>query len=61
MFTSAAEAEIHGVYHNDRVSIPLIHLLIEMGHPQLPIPIKTDNSTAAGFVNGNIQLKHSKA
>ena len=59
--TSAAEAETHGVYHNARVAIPLMHLLVEMGHPQLPIPIKTDNSTATGFVNGNIQLKKSKA
>ena len=31
-----------------------------MRHPQLPVPIKTDNSTATGFVNGNIQLKKSK-
>ena len=59
--TSAAEAETHGVYHNARVAIPLMHLLIEMGHPQLPVLIKTYNSTATGFVNGNIQLKRSKA
>ena len=25
--------------------------LIEMGHPQPPTKIKTDNSTASGFVN----------
>ena len=61
MVTSAAEAETHGVYHNARVAIPLMHLLIEMGHPQLPVLIKTYNSTATGFVNGNIQLKRSKA
>ena len=60
MVTSAAEAETDGVYQNARVTISLMHLLIEMGHPQLPIPIKRDNSTAAGFANGNIQLKRSK-
>ena len=61
MVTLAAEAEMHGFYHNARVAIPLIHLLIEMGHQQLPIPIKIDISIATGFVNSNIQLKRSKA
>ena len=32
-----------------------------MGHPQPPTPIKTDNSTTAGFANKNIQLKKSKS
>ena len=32
-----------------------------MGHPQLPTSITTDNSTAAGYVNGNIQTKKSKS
>ena len=58
--TSTAEAETQGVYHNARVSVPLRHLIIEMRHPQLPVPIKIDNSTATGFVNSNIQLKKSK-
>ena len=52
--TSAAEAEIHSVYQNSRVAVPLRYLLIQMGHPQSPVPIKTDNTTTTGFVNGNI-------
>ena len=32
-----------------------------MGHKQnQPTPIRTDNSTSAGFVNKNMQMKHSK-
>ena len=32
-----------------------------MGHKQMaPTPIKTDNSTATGFVNNNMQMKKSK-
>ena len=58
--TSAAEAETHDVYHDIKVSVPLRHILIEMRHPQIPVSIKTDNSTATGFVNGSIQLKKSK-
>ena len=32
-----------------------------MGHPQPPTPVITDNSTTAGFTNGNIQIKKSKS
>ena len=32
-----------------------------MGHKQhAPTPLKTDNSTAAGYVNNNMQMKRSK-
>ena len=32
-----------------------------MRHPQMqPTPIRTDNSTSAGFVNRNMQMKASK-
>ena len=47
--TSAAEAETHAVYHNARVAVLLRYLLIQMEHPQLPIPIKTDNTTTTIF------------
>ena len=32
-----------------------------MGHPQPATPIKTDNSTTAGFVNHNISSKRAKS
>jgi hypothetical protein len=35
--------------------------LIEIGHPQPPTPIKTDNTTARGIITGTIKQKRSKA
>ena len=58
---SAAEAEVAGVFHNAQTSIPIRHFLTVLGHPQPPTPIKTDNSTATGFVHNNIQQKRSKS
>ena len=59
--TSAAEAETKGVFNNDKTAVGIRNLLIQMNHPQPITHIYTDNSTAAGFINKNIQLKHSKA
>ena len=36
-------------------------MLEALGHPQPPTPIKTDNSTAQGFVYDNINQKKSKS
>eukprot|EP00536_Pseudo-nitzschia_multiseries_P000416 jgi/Psemu1/915/gm1.915_g len=35
--------------------------LIELGHPQPATPMKTDNNTAEGILNGTIKQKRSKA
>ena len=59
--SSAAEAETAGVFHNAQVAIPIRHILEQIGHPQPPTPIKTDNSTATGFVHNNIHQKKSKS
>ena len=53
--TSSAEAETHGVYHNARIAVQIHHLINKMKHPHLLAPIKTDNSTATGFVDREIQ------
>lgn len=59
--TSAAEAETHGVFHNARMTIMIRNILEAMGHKQQsPTQLKTDNSTAAGYVNNNMQMKRSK-
>ena len=59
--TSDAESETHGVFHNEKKVLPIRHILKEIGHPQhSPTPIRTDNSTSAGYVNKNMQMKHSK-
>ena len=58
---SAAEAEIAGVFHNAQLSIPIRQILEVLNHPQPPTPIKTDNSTANGFIHNNIHQKRSKS
>ena len=61
MVTSAAEAETYGVFHNTKQTLPLRHILEELGHKQnKPTSIITDNSTSAGYVNKNMQMKRSK-
>ena len=59
--SSAAEAEISALFHNAKTSIPIRRILIALGHPQPPTPIKIDNSTALGYVYNNIHQKRSKS
>ena len=59
--SSAAEAEIGGIFHNAQVAIPIRRLLEVLRHPQPPTPLKTDNSTACGFIHDNIHQKRSKS
>ena len=59
--SSAAEAEAGALYHNARVTLPLKQLLEQIRHPQPPISITTDNSTAHHFVYDNIHQKRSKS
>jgi hypothetical protein len=35
--------------------------LEELGHPQLPTPMETDNTTTTGYSNGTIKQKRTKA
>ena len=59
--SSSAESEVAGIYHNSGIAIPVRQTLQALNHPQPPTPLKTDNSTATGFVYDNIQQKQSKA
>ena len=59
--SSAAEAETVGIFHNAQVVIPIRYILQQLGHPQPPTPIKTDNSIATGFIHNNIHQKKSKS
>jgi hypothetical protein len=61
VMSSAAEAELGALYINAREAVPMRNLLHEMGHPQPPTPMQTDNSTALGVVNQNIQPRRTKA
>jgi hypothetical protein len=61
VMSSAAEAEIGALYLNAREAVYLRQILVEMGHPQPPTPIQTDNTTAEGLANNKIQPKRTKA
>jgi hypothetical protein len=59
--SSAAEAKLGVLYINTCEAVPCQTLLHEMGHPQPPTPIQTDNSTALGVVTNNILPRQTKA
>jgi hypothetical protein len=61
--SSAAEAEIGGIYMGGKHACPMHTAIEELGHPQ-PItgsPFKTDNSTAQGILTSKICQKLSKS
>ena len=55
--SSSAESEVAGIYHNSGIAIPIRQTLQALNHQQPSTPLKTDNSTATGFVYENIQQK----
>jgi hypothetical protein len=59
--SSAAEAESAGLFYNGKEAIPERTTLEELGHPQPPTPMVTDNSTAAGIANDSVKQRRSKA
>jgi len=58
---SAAEAELGALCINASEAVPMRQLLTEMGHKQPKTPIQTDNTTACGVINNNIQPRCTKA
>ena len=59
--SSSAEAEVAGIFHNAGMAVPIRYMLESLNHPQPATPLKTDNSTATGFVYDNIHQKRSKS
>ena len=57
---SASEAEIGATYLNGQESVPIRTTLSEMVHPEPPIPMQVDNSTAEGFAKRKIKQRRSK-
>ena len=52
--TSAAEAELGALFIIAKEMIPILQTISEMGWPEPPHPLKTNNSTAEGIVNNTI-------
>lgn len=61
VMASASEAEIAGIFLNAQQAVPLRQALVEMGHPQPPTPLRTDNQAANGILTGKFKQKRSKA
>ena len=59
--SSAAEAEIAAVFMNAKEAVPIKQTLEEMGHPQPPTEITTNNQTAHGILNKTCKQTRSKA
>jgi hypothetical protein len=59
--SSVAEAELGGLFYNGKEAVPERITLEELGHPQPPTPMVTDNSTASGIANDSIKQRRSKA
>ena len=57
---SAGETEVASLYYNCKNAIPLRRALEEMGHPQPPTRVVTDNSTAEGLINKSMTPKRAK-
>jgi hypothetical protein len=61
IMSSVAEAELGALFVNAKDGTVLAMALTEMGWPQPPTPIQTDNSTASGIANGTLRQRKSKA
>jgi hypothetical protein len=61
VMSSAAEAELAGLFINAKEAVYIRNILTAMGHHQPPTPMQTDNSTAEGVVNNKVQPKRTKS
>eukprot|EP00536_Pseudo-nitzschia_multiseries_P006200 jgi/Psemu1/14702/gm1.14702_g len=54
VMTSTAEAAVARLFINAQTAPPERQCLIELAHPQPPMPLKTDSMTAQGILTGTI-------
>jgi hypothetical protein len=59
--SSAAEAELGALFINAKAAVSMHHMLEELGHPQPPTPMQTDNKTAHDLLTKKIMPKALKA
>ena len=59
--SSVSEAKIGALYMNAKHDVPMPAALAELGHPQPPTLVPTDNSTTNGIINFTIWQNRSKA
>ena len=56
----SVEAECGGILNNTQVALVIKGKLEAIGHPQKPMRIKTNNSTANSFVHACMRIERSK-
>ena len=61
VMASVVETETGAILLNCQQTVPIYTALTEMGHPQLPNPIKTDSATSYGILTGNMRRTCTKA
>jgi hypothetical protein len=61
VLASAAEAEVAACFLNAQDACMLRTTLADLGHPQPPTPIQTDNQCAHGILTNTVKQKRSKA
>ena len=59
--SSAAEAEIGGLFVGTKQGVIIRQTLEDMGWPQDATPVTVDNTTAAGIINDDIKQQRSRA
>ncbi len=57
VMSSAAEAELAALFINAKTAVSMRQMLEELGHPQPPTLIQTDNSTANALLTNKIMPK----
>lgn len=55
VMSSAAEAKVGAMFLNTREAIPIRKCLINMGHPQPPTPLTTDNNTVIEVIENTMK------
>ena len=61
VMSSAAEAELGALFLNAKTAVSMRQTLTELGHPQPPTPMQTDNATAHALLTNKILPKALKA
>ena len=61
MVAGSTEAETRALFHNAQITHPTWYLFQQMGHPQSPTHLKTDNKTVYAFALQEMRHKKSKA
>jgi len=60
VLSSATEAETGALFHNAKDAAPFRITLLELGHPQGPTLIQTDDACALGIINDTVKQRRSK-